>query len=383
MVLFSAGKVLMHRINKSKEIVLKLLDMANIQVNGKSPWDIHVHDEQFYERVLKNADLGLGESYMEGWWDCERLDLFFERIIRADIASKIKLQPKLAFRLLLSKILNFQTKKRGLQVGRKHYDRGNDLFEAMLDSKMTYTCGYWKNAHSLEQAQTAKLDLACQKLFLKPGLTLLDIGCGWGGLAEHAARHYEVNVLGITISQRQCELARERCKGLPVKIHFQDYRDVTGQFDRVASLGMFEHVGYFNYHRYMRVVSRCLKEDGLFLLHTIGGNESTTQTIPWISKYIFPNGMIPSIAQIGQASEQLLIMEDWQNFGPDYYQTLLSWHENFNKNWHRLKHKYDETFFRMWNYYLLSCAGGFKSRMLQLWQIVFSKGLEQRYDAPR
>ncbi len=215
-------------------------------------------------------------------------------------------------------------------------------------------------------------------------MRLLDIGCGWGALAKYAAEKYDVEVVGITISKQQYELARERCKNLPVEIRFQDYRDVDEKFDRIVSLGMFEHVRYMNYRHYMQIVHDCLVDEGLFLLHTIGGNESTTQVMPWIAKYIFPNGMLPSVMQIGKATEKLLIMEDWHNFGVDYYKTLMAWHNNFNQHWQLIKANYDETFFRMWNYYLLCCAGGFNSRVMQLWQIVFSKtGIKGGYDSVR
>ncbi|OCH99254.1 cyclopropane-fatty-acyl-phospholipid synthase [Legionella jamestowniensis] len=370
-------------IHAARSFVTKLLALAGITINGNALWDVHIYNDKFYSRVLRDADLGLGESYMEGWWDCERIDMLIERIVNANIQNNVKISPSLTLQLLMSKIFNFQSKRRAFQVGRRHYDLGNDLFEAMLDSRMNYTCGYWKEATTLEEAQLAKLDLSCKKLLLQPGMRLLDIGCGWGALAKYAAENYDVEVVGITISKKQYEFAQEHCQNLPVEIRLQDYRDVNEKFDRIVSLGMFEHVGYLNYRKYMQVVDRCLAEDGLFLLHTIGGNESTTQAMPWISKYIFPNGMIPSIAQLGKSAEKLLIMEDWQNFGMDYYKTLLAWHQNFNASWNYLKSNYDEKFFRMWNYYLLSCAGGFNTRMLQLWQIVFSKGLKMRYDAPR
>ncbi|KTD19260.1 cyclopropane fatty acid synthase [Legionella lansingensis] len=374
----------MHRNrNAARELVFRLLDLAGITVNGSALWDIQIHNDQFYARVLRDADLGLGESYIEGWWDCQRIDLLIERIVKANIESKLKRNPQLAFKLLLSKVFNFQTKRRALQVGRHHYDLGNDLFKAMLDRNMNYTCAYWKNADTLDEAQVAKLELTCKKLLLSPGLRLLDIGCGWGALAKHAAENYGVYVVGITISKQQYEFAKEQCKKLPIEIRFQDYRDVTEKFDRICSLGMFEHVGYLNYREYMQIINRCLNDDGLFLLHTIGGNESTTHAMPWITKYIFPNSMIPSIAQIGTATEKLLIMEDWQNLGMDYYKTLMVWHHNFNSQWNQLKTTYDDKFFRMWNYYLLSSAAGFNTRMLQLWQIVFSKGLKFRYDAAR
>ncbi|HCE5341016.1 TPA: cyclopropane fatty acyl phospholipid synthase [Legionella pneumophila] len=361
-----------------------MLQLANININGQTPWDIQIYNDEFYSRLLRDADLGLGESYMDGWWDCQRIDLFISKLINANLESKIKINFKLAFNVFLSKILNLQTQKRSLHVGRQHYDRGNDLFQIMLDSNMNYTCGYWRKAENLEQAQLDKLDLTCRKLCLKPGMKLLDIGCGWGGLAKYAAENYGVSVVGITISQQQYELAKTRCAHLPVEIRFQDYRDLNEKFDRIVSLGMFEHVGYKNYRKYMEIVHQCLNDDGLFILHTIGSNESVTKATPWISKYIFPNGMIPSIMQIGQASEKLFVMEDWHNFGADYYKTLMAWHENFNKGWDQIKSQYSEKFFRMWNYYLLSCAGAFDARMLQLWQIVFSKkGIQGGYSAPR
>ena len=370
--------------NLAKTIITELLQLADIGINNTEPWDLQIHNEQFYERVLRDNELGLGESYMDGWWDCQRIDLLITRLLEATIDTKLKNNPRLALKLLLTKVFNFQTKIRSLQVGRHHYDLGNDLFQNMLDSNMNYTCGYWKNVDTLEQSQQAKLDLVCKKLLLKPGMRMLDIGCGWGALARYAAENYGVTVVGITISHQQCELAKARCNDLPIEIRFQDYRDLNETFDRIVSLGMFEHVGYLNYRAYMQIVHRCLAEEGLFLLHTIGGNISTTHVSPWISKYIFPNGMLPSIAQIGRSTEKLFIMEDWHNFGLDYYNTLMAWHQNFNKGWEKIKDNYDERFFRMWNYYLLSCAGGFKARDVQLWQIVFSKhGTKERYEAPR
>lgn len=369
--------------NGAKNIISTLLNSTGIQINGQNPFDIQVHNEKFYGRVLNEGALGLGESYMDGWWDCAHLDCFFEKILRANLENKIKKSKRLLLKILLNKIINFQTKIRSLEVGRKHYDLGSTLFHHMLDSRMNYTCGYWENAPNLEEAQLAKLELTCRKLLLKPGMTLLDIGCGWGGLAKYVAEKFGVRVVGITISQQQYEYAKEICKGLPIEIRFQDYRDVHEKFDRICSLGMFEHVGYLNYSAYMKIVHRCLIEDGLFLLHTIGNNVTEIPN-EWTTKYIFPNGMIPSIPLIGQAAEGLFVMEDWHNFGADYDKTLVAWHANFKQNWNKLKSQYDERFYRMWNYYLLSCAGGFRARGMQLWQIVFSKeGIIGGYRAPR
>lgn len=358
----------------AKNITHELLQIAGIHINGNNPWDIHIYNENFYSRVLRKGALGLGESYMDAWWDCTHLDEFFNRILRAQVENKLRKSPYILLKLFIAKLLNFQTEKRAYDVGKKHYDLGNVLFEHMLDSRMNYTCGYWKNATTLEDAQLAKLDLVCQKLMLKPGMRLLDIGCGWGGLAKYAAENYGVEVVGVTISQQQMEYAQQKCRGLPVEIRFQDYRQVKEKFDRIASLGMFEHVGHLNYRTYLKIAHDCLADDGLFLLHTIGSNFSYFKTNEWTDKYIFPNGVLPSIAQIGKAAEHLFVMEDWHNFGADYDKTLLAWRNNFvNAFETKLKSQYDERFYRMWNYYLLSCAGSFRARDLQLWQIMLSK----------
>ncbi len=370
--------------NISKEIIIELLRDTGITINGNQPGDIKVHNEQFYSRLLRDGSLGLGESYMDLWWDCDALDIFFERLMLAHVDQQVKKSMRLLFKLALAKIINFQTQKRAFDVGEKHYNLGNDLFEKMLDPSMNYTCAYWKNATTLDEAQIAKMDLVCRKLQLKPGMRVLDIGCGWGGLAKYAAEKYQVNIVGITISTQQYEYAKQNCKNLPVEIRLQDYRDLTGTFDRIVSLGMFEHVGHLNYRTYMKTVKNLLTNDGIFLLHTIGSNISVTKADEWINKYIFPNGMLPSIAQIGKASEGLFIMEDWHNFGANYDKTLMAWNHNFKTHWEQLKKKYDDRFYRMWNYYLLQCAGVFRAREMQLWQIVFSNnGIPGGYEAPR
>lgn len=362
----------------------ELLQIADIKINGHHPWDIQIHHPALYSRVLKYGSIGLGEAYMDKWWDCERLDQFFDRIIHAHLDQKVKANYWLLMKLMLLKVINLQTKSRAFEVGVKHYDLGNDLFTAMLDRNMNYTCGYWKTATTLDQAQLDKLQLTCQKLQLKPGMSVLDIGCGFGALAKYAAEHYGVNVVGVTVSKNQCEYAQKNCAHLPVEIRLQDYRDVNSQFDRIVSLGMFEHVGHLNYKTYMSVVNKCLKDDGLFLLHTIGGNVSCVSADPWITKYVFPNGMIPSITQIGKACEGLLVMEDWHNFGADYDKTLMAWYDHFTHHWDDLKNHYDERFYRMWCYYLLMSAGAFRARDLQLWQIVFSKqGIHGGYQTTR
>ncbi|KPJ98455.1 MAG: cyclopropane fatty acyl phospholipid synthase [Desulfobacterales bacterium SG8_35] len=318
---------------------------------------------------------------MDGWWDAAQVDEFFSRALKANLQNKI-LSLQDFFCYLQALILNLQCQKRSYAVGKKHYDIGNDLYECMLDKRMIYSCAFWKNVESLDQAQEAKLDMVCRKLELKPGMRVLDIGCGWGGMAEFAAQNYGVEVLGITISREQAALARQRCAGLPVKIRLQDYRNLNDTFDRVLSLGMFEHVGYKNYRTFMEKVCRLLKDDGLFLLHTIGSNRSQKNTDSWIQKYIFPNSMLPSAKQISAAIEGVFVLEDWHAFGADYDKTLMHWYENFKNSWHSLRKEYDERFFRMWKYYLLSCAGSFRARANQLWQIVLSpRGIPGGYRA--
>lgn len=357
-----------------KKIIQKLLEPSDVQINGDRPWDIQVHDPQFFERVLSGGSLALGESYMDGWWDCEALDQFFEKILENRLDKKVKKHAKkLLYVILKAKIINAQNGSKAYVIGKRHYDIGNNLFSLMLDKGLNYSCGFWENAKTLESAQEAKLDLVCRKMGLKPGMKVLDVGCGWGGFAKYAAEKYGANVHGVTVSREQVKFAKKICLGLDVKIELKDYRELKEKFDRIISIGMFEHVGYKNYKTYMKVIHRCLKPDGLFLLHTIAGNTSVNSVDPWIHKYIFPNSMLPSAKQITAAAEKLFMLEDWHSFGQYYDKTLMAWYNNFKLKWSELKDTYDERFYRMWTYYLLSCAGSFRSRRNQLWQIVFSK----------
>lgn len=359
---------------QARDRVERLLDRAGIVLNGNQPWDMQVLDPRAYSRILSQGSLGLGETYMDGWWECEQLDEFIHRALRANLEAQLRVSWYEAWQLLRGLLANLQSKARAFMVGEQHYDLGNLLYQCMLDSRMTYTCGYWRNAADLEQAQANKLDLVCRKIGLQPGDRVLDIGCGWGSFAEFAARKYAAEVVGITISREQAELARVRCSGLPVEIRLQDYRDLHESFDHIVSLGMFEHVGWKNYRTYMQVVQRCLRDKGLFLLHSIGANQSGLHSDAWIDRHIFPNGGLPSIAQIGKAIEPDWVMEDWHNFGADYDLTLMAWYANFERHWAELAPHYDQRFYRMWRYYLLTCAGAFRARDIQLWQIVLSKG---------
>jgi cyclopropane-fatty-acyl-phospholipid synthase len=368
----------------AQETLRELLREVDVKINGNRPWDPQVHDPRLYRRVLSGGSLAVGEAYMDGWWDCEALDQLFYRLLRGRLDQKVGWSWRLVWNVLKAFVLNLQSPDRAYEVGEEHYDRGNDLFRRMLDDRMVYSCGYWRRADTLDEAQEAKLDLICRKLGLEPGMRVLDIGCGWGSFAQYAAAEYGAEVVGVTISEEQVDLARERCADLPVEIRLQDYREVDASFDRVVSIGMFEHVGHKNHRTYMETVRRCLKEGGLSMLHTIGSADSTRVTDPWIEKYIFPNGLIPSARQVTEAAGDLFVIEDWHNFGPDYDRTLMAWAERFESNWEVLSDRYSERFYRMWRYYLYQCAGAFRARRNQLWQIVLSpEGIDGRYVSTR
>jgi cyclopropane-fatty-acyl-phospholipid synthase len=368
---------------KSKAFVTGLLNQCDVEVNGSRACDITVHNEGLYDRVLTFGTLGLGEAYMDGWWDCEAIDDFAYRLLRSDAKRHIKFDASLIVSYIRGRIFNLQ-RWRASEVAERHYDIGNDLYKVMLDKRMIYSCGYWKDAKTLDEAQDAKLDLICRKVGLKPGQRILDIGSGWGGFLKFAAENYGVEGVGVTVSREQAAYANETHGNLPIETRLMDYHDLEGTFDRVISIGMFEHVGYKNYRSYMQKAHDLLAEDGLFLLHTIGGNVSLTHGDPWTEKYIFPNGMLPSVKQIGAAAEDLFVMEDWHNFGTYYDTTLMAWHANFEAHWPELRPAYGDRFYRMWRYYLLTCAAIFRARGTQLWQVVFSKnGVEGGYTSIR
>lgn len=356
-----------------KSTIEELLENAGICINGHNVQDIKVHNEDFYQRVLRKGSLGLGESYMEGWWDCDALDKFFEGVLKLELEKKVKNNFSILGQVLKAKIFNQQTIGKSKNSIAKHYDIGNELYEKMLDPYMMYTCGFWEEAHSLEEAQQNKMELICQKLKLKPGMEILDIGCGWGGFAAYAAKSHNVNVTGITISKEQAILAEKRCENLSVDIKLKDYRDIKGEFDRVLSIGMLEHVGYKNYGEYMKITHDLLKPDGIALVHTIGSNETNFSTDPWIDKYIFSNSLIPSMAHLSVAMEPYFVLEDLHNFGLHYDRTLMAWLDNFKTSWPEIQNNYDEQFYRMWVFYLSSCAASFRVRKNNLWQLVMVK----------
>ncbi len=357
----------------SETYVRELLSRAGITVGGDAPHDLAVHDKRFYTRVLRDGSLGFGESYVEGWWDSAALDQTITKILAARLDALVRESWPMLAHVIRAKVLNLQSVVRAFEVGEKHYDVGNDLYEAMLDRRMLYTCAYWKDTSTLDEAQEAKLDLVCRKLALRPGMKVLDLGCGWGGFAKFAAESYGAEVVGYTVSKEQVALARTRCAGLPVQIHLADYREARGTYDAVVSIGLMEHVGYKNYVTYMELVERCLAPGGVAFIHTIGGNKSETAVEPWFHKYIFSGALLPSIAQLGAAMEERFSLEDLHNIGPHYDPTLMSWHANFEAAWPRFADKYGERFRRIWRYYLLSSAAGARARYCQLYQIVMTR----------
>lgn len=352
---------------------IELFRKADIIINGSRPWDIQVHNDKFFKRLLRDGPIAMGESYMDSWWDCKAIDQMVYNALRANLYEEIQNHIFRKLHFLKTLVTNQQSKSGASRDVRFHYDLGIDLFKNTLDPTLNYTCGYWNNADTLDQAQIAKMDLVCKKLHLKPGMHILDIGCGFGGFAKFAAQKYKVKVTGITLSKDQAKVARERCKNLNVKILIQDYRDHEGTYDRIVSIGMIEAVGYKNQRAYFKMANRWLKSQGLFLVHTIGTSKPLLIEDPWLTKYVFPGTMIPTVKQLAAAAQGIFLLEDWHNFGLDYHKTTKAWFNNFDKNWPKLKNKYYERFYRMWKYYLLACSGGFKAKNMHLWQIVFSK----------
>ena len=358
--------------SRSKDLVLELLDRAGVELDGPAPSDIQVHDERFYEQVLRDRELGLGEAYQQGWWSAERLDEFVAKVMTADLAAQLRRSPQLMALAFRARLLNRQTVRRAAKNASAHYDIGNDLYERMLDKRMIYSCGYWKDVGDLDSAQEAKLELICAKLQLEPGMRLLDIGCGWGGLAQYAAERYGVHVTGISPAAEQVAVAVERCIGLDVEISQLDFRQVRGTFDRIVSVGMLEHVGTKNFGAFFDANARLLTEDGIILHHTIGSNVTRTYTDPWFDRYIFPGGVVPSMEHIGDGARSNWAIEDVHNFGPDYDTTLMAWHHKIEQVWDEIP-RYDEHFRRTWRYYLLGSAGSFRVRNLQVWQVVLRR----------
>jgi cyclopropane-fatty-acyl-phospholipid synthase len=381
----------MKRTDSSKRLIHSLLKQADVHVfetftgnavENARPWDIIVHHPQFYKRCIAQGSLGLGEAYMDGWFDVEAIDELVHKIIQAELHKKFKFNLSSIKIFAEALLFNRQSLKRAKQVGEEHYDIDPELYKAMLGEDEIYTCAYWKGLErkpeNLILAQQQKLNLVFNKLKVQKGMSVLDVGCGWGGTLIYGHKNFGITGTGISISKEQVQYAQNMAEsgGYPLEFRLQDYRHVHGKFDRALSIGMFEHVGKKNYRSYMKSVHTVLDDQGLFLLHCIGGFDSSSTEDPWLDKYIFPNSVLPSLADIAKASEGYFIIHDVQNFGIYYDTTLVEWNTRFETYWKShedVQKKYGTRFYRMWRYYLLMCAGTFRARKNQLYQVVLSK----------
>jgi len=371
-VAVAAGK------RSAERVIAELLAKADVTVNGPNPWDLQVRDDRAYDRVLREGSIGFGEAFMARWLDCDRVDLLVDRVYRAQLNEQVEAKAAL-FEAFKARINPFGSRARSFEIGEWHYDTGNDLFEKMLDPYMVYSCAYWHRADTLDDAQRDKLELICRKLQLQPGMRVLDIGCGFGGLARYAAEHYGVSVTGLTVSKRQAELATRKASGLPVEFLLKDYRDVNDTFDRVVSVGMFEHVGRRHHREFFAACDRCLKPSGLLVLHTIGYLKEQPLN-PWYDKYIMPGVEFPTVSNIVDTVGPNFALENFHSWeGAHYDKTLMAWFERFQHSWDELKTAYDDKFYQMWKLYLQGCAGGFRAGKMRVWQRVFSKDLPGGY----
>ena len=358
---------------RAQDVCRDLLASAGVTVGGDQPWDVQVHDDRTWSRVLRDGTLGAGEAYEEGWWDVPALDQFIDRVMRIRLGETLRENWTIVAHAVRARIMNLQSITRAFDNGHRHYDIGNDLYEAMLGGRLLYTCAYWPNAKTLDEAQDAKLDLVCRKVGLKPGMRVLDLGCGWGGFAAFAAERYQVSVTGITVAQEQVKWAHDHYAHLPIDIRLDDYRNATGTYDAVVSIGLMEHVGWKNYRSYMELADRLLVPGGVAFVHTIAGNHPRAHIDPWFDKYIFPNAVLPTLARLTAAMEDIFVVEDVHNIGEDYDLTLMAWWKNFDAAWPTLRAKYGDAFYRRWKYYLLASAGAFRSRGQQLFQFVMTR----------
>jgi cyclopropane-fatty-acyl-phospholipid synthase len=373
------------RALSASNAVEDLFALADVRFDGARPWDIQVRDPRLFRRILANGSLGFGEAFMDGDWDCDALDQLFDRLISARVGERLGMTPPLALMMLAARFSNRQSVARARRVAKVHYDLPTDIPEATYDKRVTGSCAYWKGADTLDQAQENKLDLICRKVGLRAGQKVFDIGCGWGSFMGFAAEKYGAHCTGVTVSGEQVAYAKRRYAGLPVEPLLMDYRTYRGpKVDAVVSVGMFEHVGSKNYRTYFECARRLLKDDGIFLLHTIWENVRHPVIDPWQDKYIFPNGDLPSLGEITSAVEGLFVVEDVQNFGADYDKTLMAWNANFQSRRVEMAARHGDRFCRMWEYYLLQNAGAFRCRHISVGQMVLTpRGLRGGYEAVR
>ena len=348
---------------------------------------VHFKNKNSLRKVIFDLPLGFGEGYMNGDIEVEgdlmqvvRVGIQFEQEQKGKKVSWLQ-----SFNRHFLQRNNRWSDRKNISF---HYDLGNDFYRLWLDLKMIYSCGYFRNEKdSLEKAQEQKIDLCCRKLKLQPDESLLDIGCGWGGLLVHAAKRYGVQGVGITLSKEQVEYGKQQIKkeGLCDRVHlkFMDYRDlpiINQTFDKIVSVGMFEHVGKANMRLFMECARKVLKSDGLLLLHTIGKMVDEPPN-SWIRKYIFPGSYCPDLGSILQNASSLgLNFIDCENMRIHYSKTLDNWRERFEQNEARIRSMFDDRFIRMWRLYLAGCSAQFWFGTIHLFQLLFSDGV--RNDLP-
>jgi cyclopropane-fatty-acyl-phospholipid synthase len=367
-------------IKSEKETVETFLNECEIQIDGANQGDIIVKDDRFYSMCINYGELGFGESYMYGYWDSKNLyETLYNGIKNCHKVSYMNLNSIAFNRYFNNMFYNNQTIDKASADVQAHYNKGNDLYERMLDkTNMQYTCGFFQDTNDLETAQIQKLNIIAQKLNLKPGEKLLDIGCGWGNLINFMTTNYGVKGIGITISSEQLKFCKEKYKdNKNAEFLLIDYRNIPDdmKFDKIVSVGMFEHVGKKNFEEYFDIVYKHLNDDGLALIHTMGQQSkmiNATAHSEWIDKYIFPGGEIPDWEDLSKIISKRFFIHDWHNFGKYYARTFEAWYNNINKRWNEIPN-YNEEFRRMWNFYLVSFIVNFDLCRLLLFQILISK----------
>lgn len=373
-------KSVLHFLSRFNEypFLVKWGDHEQVIGEGAPVFEVHVKEDIPLKALLESTSLALGEAYMDGRVDVQgdlyhALDYFLGQMDKFSVdESKLK------------KLLHPSRSKKNQQIEvSSHYDIGNNFYKLWLDETMNYSCAYFKTDHdTLYEAQVNKTDYILKKLALKEGMSLLDVGCGWGFLLIHAAKEYGVRGTGITLSKEQYDGFTKRIEeeGLQelLSVKLMDYRDIPAsgmKFDRVVSVGMLEHVGRENYSTFMSCVEKVLVPGGVFLLHYISSQKEHAGD-PWIKKYIFPGGMIPSLREIvslaGDYNYHILDVENLRNH---YNKTLLCWEKNFNEHKDEIRSMFDEKFVRMWELYLCSCAATFHNGVIDLHQVLMTKGV--------
>ncbi len=348
--------------------------------SGKPEFKLIVKTEKCAENILMNGEFGFCQAYMAGNIVVEG---DFRQLMRVGILTlpqklQLSLRFKIDFLFRYMTYLNFP--RRAQKNISHHYNLGNNFYRLWLDKSMAYSCAYFHHVDdSLEQAQQQKYDYICRKLRLAEGETLLDVGCGWGGMLIYAAKHYGIKGVGCTLSKQQVKFSQQKIRdaGLEaqISIQYMDYRDLTGQFDKFVSIGMFEHVGREFIPLFMKKIKTLLKPGGLGLLHTIGKEKKSSVNL-WTMKYIFPGGYLPSLDEIVRAMGKIgLVPVDIENLRLHYAMTLDKWSERFEAHTDEIKQMFDETFVRMWRLFLNGSAASFRYGTIRLYHVAFTNGL--------